>query len=101
MIVEEAHDEIVGDEQRSSANDSADDAIILPDDSVLHGIRKSEQNNEIEWIELDEFTFPGEPKTDHQKRINDDRTEDLFQKRKSHNKHIFPSVVHWAMASSR
>src|SRR5437879_8987038 len=100
MIVKESDDKVVGNEQGSGADKAAQDAVVFANDGVLYGVRERQQNDQIEWIELDEFTFSREPQADHQERVNNDRAEDLLQKRKSHNKHIFPNVVHRAMASS-
>ena len=99
MIVEEANDEVVGDEQGSSTDDSAQDTVVFSDDGVLHGVRERQQDNQVERIELDEFALPGEPEADHQEGINDDRAKDLFRQGKPHDEHIFPSIVHNRIAS--
>ena len=79
VIVEEANDQIVGDEQGSSADDSAQDAVVFAYDGVLHSVRERQQDDQIEWIELDEFAFPGEPEANYQENINDDRPQNLFR----------------------
>ena len=94
MVVEEPDYEVVGEQQRSGTDDSAQDAVVFADDGVLHGVRQSQQDDQVEWIELDEFALPREPKADHQERVDDNRPKDFFRQRKSHDEHIFPSVVH-------
>src|SRR5260370_37849637 len=100
VIVEEAKDHIVGDEQGSCADDPTQDTVVFADDGVLHRIRERQQDDQVKWIELDELALSGEPETDHQEGINDDRPKDLFRQGKSDDEHIFPNVVHNRIASS-
>jgi len=100
VIVKEANHKIVGGEQGSSADNSAEDAVVLSDDGVLHRVRKRQQYDQVKWIELDEFALPGEPQADDQEGINDDRPKDLFRQGNSDDEHIFPNIVHSWIASS-
>jgi hypothetical protein len=101
VVVEEANDQVVGDEQGSGADQPAEYAVVFPDDGVLHGIGQSEQNDQVERIQLDEFALPGEPKTDYQEAVNDNRPKDFFQQGKSHDEHVFQDIVHCRCASSK
>ena len=100
MVVEEANDQIVGDEQGSSADDSSQDAVILADDGVLHGVRQSQQDDQVKRVELDEFAFAGEPEANYQKRVDENWAKDLLRQGKSDDEHVFPSIVHNRIASS-
>ena len=100
VAVEKTHYEIVDDQQGGGADDAAGDAVVVADDGVLHSVRKGEQDNEVEWIELHEFTLAGEPEAHDQKRVDEDRAKNFLQQGETKDEHIFPNVVGWQIASS-
>ena len=64
MPVNETDNQVIGQQQRCRAHQAAGDRIVVSDDRVLNRIGKSEQNDQIERIELRQFAFAGDSQAD-------------------------------------
>ena len=78
MAVEDAHHDIIDQEQRGGANQAPGHGVVVADDGILHGVGKRQQNHQVERIELRQLALARQPQGDNQKYINDQRAEEFF-----------------------
>ena len=50
VIVEKSHDQIIGDQKGSGADDSPHDGVVVADDGVLHGVGQRQKHDEVERV---------------------------------------------------
>lgn len=62
--------------------------LSLPMIAFLHGVRKREQNHEIERVKLRQLALAEEAQQHHQRQIHDGGTKQLFQQGKLHLEHV-------------
>ena len=50
-----------------------DQAVVVADDRVLHGVGDRQQHDEVERVQLRQFALAGEPEADDQEDVDEDR----------------------------
>ena len=65
VAMNEADEEGVDEEKGGSAENTAGDGVVIADDGVLDGVGESEQDDEVERVELGEFAFAGYAQAKH------------------------------------
>src|SRR4051812_2299036 len=91
MTKQNTHRDVVDNEQADRTDDAAYHRVVFTDDCVLYGIRQGEQDHQVEWIELCQFSFPGETQSQDQKNVDDYRPKDFFYKRDvAESEQVFP-----------
>jgi len=101
IVIEEANDDGVHDEEHRRADDSADERIVVADDGVLHRVRQQEQDDEVERIDLRQLALAGEPQSDEEKPVDDDRPQDLLENRDIRREEELVEHGRWAMGDGR
>jgi len=103
VVIQDAHERGVDDEQHRRADHAADERIVIADDRVLHGVRQQEQHDEIERVELRQFALARQPQPDEEKRIDDQRSNDLLAEADARLEERLPHVGagkrKWGMGS--
>jgi len=94
VIVKEANHQIVSGQEGGGTNEASTDRIVVADNGVLDGVRKSEQDNQVEGVELDQFPFSGEAQHQDKKKVNDNGAENFLDDGQRNHKHVLPDVVH-------
>ena len=82
------HHEPIDRQEGEGANDAAGDGIVVPDDCVLNSIRERKQNNQIEWVELGQFSFTENAHKQDQREIDKNGPDNLFRQWKRKLKQV-------------
>jgi len=85
---EDADHEPVDGEETEGADDAARDGVVIANDGVLHSVGEREQDDEVEGVQLREFTFAKKAQKQHEHKVYDDRTQQLLEDRNRQMKHV-------------
>ena len=88
MSEEKSDHEIIRHQQRDRADRPAGHRVVIADDRVLHGVRKRQQHDEIEWIELRQLAFPEHAQQHDQHDVDDDGPDDFFGDGEGDGEHV-------------
>jgi len=77
-VVQGAHEQGINHEQRRRPGDPADERVVVADDRVLHRVGEKEQHDEVERVELRQFALARQAEANQQKRVDDQRPNDLL-----------------------
>src|SRR6185295_15220100 len=100
VLEQESHDNIVQREQGDCPDYSAANRIVVSDDRVLNGVRQCQQHNEVKRVELSKLALSRKPEADHQKKVNNHRTQDLLDYRNIEVNNVIPDIrVHFLISS--
>src|SRR5260221_5520820 len=91
-----ADDDVVREEQREGADETAGHAVVVPDDRVLHRVGEREQHDEIERIELGQLALAEDPQEQDQEDVDEDRADDLLGEGNGEREHVLQEMVHEA-----
>ncbi len=88
MSVEKPDDDGVDREQRRRADEAPCDAVIFPDDRVLHGVRQRQEHDQIEGVQLRQLALARQTQPDDKEEIDDDRPKHLLRNRHHEVEHV-------------
>ena len=86
--VQEADHGVVDEQQRRRPDDPAGHRVVVADDRVLDGVRQSQQNDQVERVELRQLALAGQPETDDQERVDQDGAQDLLEHGQAEVEHV-------------
>ena len=91
---EETDDDVVHEQKRERADESAGDGVVVTDDGVLHRVRQRQQHHEIEWIQLRQLALAEDAQEQHQEDIDQNRAQHLLRDGHGQHEHISNDVMH-------
>src|SRR6185503_3241085 len=92
VLEQESHDHIIHEQQRDGPDDSAAHRIVVSDDRVLNRVRQCQQHYEVKRVELGQLALPRKPQADHQKKVDNHRTQDFLDYRNIEVNNVIPDI---------
>src|SRR5262249_22241025 len=80
-------------EKRRRANHPAGDGVVVADDRVLNGVRQRQEHDEVKRVELRQLALAGEPQSDDQKEIDQDRPNHLLGDGNAQREQVTPHFL--------
>ena len=79
MRKKKSNHQIVDQKKGCGTDKPAGNGVVFTDDRILDRVGQCQQNHKIEWIQLRQFSFPGQSQPDNQESINDDGPREFSQ----------------------
>ena len=74
----DAHDQGVHRQQGCSTDNTATDGIVVANDRVLYGVGEGQKYDQVKRVELSQFAFAGQSKSDDQEKVDQHGPENFF-----------------------
>jgi len=85
---EGSRDEPVDGQKRKCSNNAAGHCVVFADDGILYGVGEGEQDDEVEGVELGQFTLAEDAQEHDQNEVDDDRADEFFKHRERQVEHV-------------
>jgi hypothetical protein len=77
----DAHEHVIGGEQRRRPDDAAHERVVGPDHRVLERVGDEKEHREVEHVDLPELALAPEPQRRDEEDEHQERAQDLLQQR--------------------